>query len=200
MVLCLRQGRERSAPGAAGFLWDILDVCPSSSWVNALATLTPHQRTALDLGWPQPKKRHNCELCLIRAAETYTGRTLDLCRHRGPIWYRTPLLWDKSPGIRRRKGTHLRGTEAARGWPSGLPSSNLRSDPAPERAVMATEKKGSPTSHTAQALVPPFPAQPPKKVIAVSTTWRKMWLAFISNPALTSKALDTHILYRDAHT
>ena len=47
---------------------------------------------------------------------------------------------------------------------------------------------------------PPSSAPHHTKVIATSTPWCKMWLVFMSNPALLPKPLGTGRLYRDAST
>ena len=61
--------------------------------------------------------------------------------------------------------------------------------------------KGEAPAHTwlwPQPLLPqaqrPLPMLP--KVITASMPWRKTWLVFTSNPALSPKALGTHRLYR----
>lgn len=59
--------------------------------------------------------------------------------------------WGKGPGAGRAENTDLKG------------SSNLGSDPAPNRAVTATEQSGRPASHPVQALVSPGPATPRTK-------------------------------------
>ena len=51
--------------------------------------------------------------------------------------------------------------------PQGFCSSNLASDPSPNRVVTANDQRGSAALHP--TLAPPSPASPPTKVIAAST-------------------------------
>lgn len=78
-------------------------------------------------------------------------------------------------------------------------SSNLRLDPTSNRAVTATDLRGSPTSHPTLALTLLFPVSPLTRMIAASRPWGKTWLVFIPNPTLPPKPLDTHRLYRKAY-
>ena len=68
--------------------------------------------------------------------------------------------------------THLKRIKLARADPPGFCSSNLGSDPYPDRAIMATGQRGHPTSYLAPALAPPSPATSPTRVIAASTPQR----------------------------
>ena len=82
----------------------------------------------------------------------------------------------------------------------GFISSNWGADRIPDRAVTATDQKGSPASHLVQPLDPLTATTPPIKVIVTSTPWGKMCVASKSKPALTPKILDTRSLLRDVLT
>ena len=58
----------------------------------------------------------------------------------------TPLLWGKGPGVCVGGGYRLKGKAAAKAYPLGLCSSILGADPTPDRVVMATKQRGTPTS------------------------------------------------------
>ena len=133
--------------------------------------------------------------------------SLELCLQ--PTWVESPhgppllqhySLWGKGHSTGRGESTHLKETEPARAWPSGLLLQQLGIRLHPDRVVMATAKRGSPTSHLDPATAPPSSAPSPTKVIAASTPWRKTWLMSTSNPALPPKALGTCSLHRDAPT
>ena len=55
------------------------------------------------------------------------------------------------------ENTHLKGTEPAQAQLSGHLLYQLGADPAPDRAVMAREQRGSPATHHTQTLAPPTP-------------------------------------------
>ena len=82
----------------------------------------------------------------------------------------------------------------------GLLFQPLGSCPCPNRVVIATEERGSPSSHLALALDGPSPAPPHTKVVAARTPCGKIRSVLISKPALPPKPLGTFRLYMDTPT
>ena len=75
----------------------------------------------------------------------------------------------------------------------GFCPSTLGPDPIPDRVVMTSEHKRSPSSHVALALAPSL-GPPPTKVIAANIPWGKMWSMLTSDTELPPKSLGTHKL------
>ena len=101
------------------------------------------------------------------------------------------LPWVKGTSAGRWESTHLKWTEENPN-PSGILLQKLRIQPH-IWVVMASEQRESPDSSLAPACV----FQPATKVRAARAPWEKMWLVTVSNPALPTKALDSHRLHTD---
>lgn len=157
---------------------------PRPSRMNTLAPPTTHH-LVLDTGWLQQGKRHNLGLCLSQMVDTY---------------FSTLLLWGKGPSVGRRESIHLKGTELAQVWASGLLLQQLGSRLCPDKVRTASEQRETPTSRPVQAPVFPTLATYPYKVDSGQHTLRKSTLASNSYPAFTPKILGMHSLYKDAST
>ena len=79
-------------------------------------------------------------------------------------------------------------------------SRNLKPAPTPDWTMTATEQRRSPSSHLALAVTSSSQAPFPTKLRVASTPWGKMWLVFMSDPALPSKPQGTARLYRNTPT
>ena len=176
-----RQPRSQAAAQPPGFL--------QSSHPGPLHQPTSHHSLELGLGRTQQRKGHGLGLLLSRGADTCVGGAWVHCDHVGFTCFSSHMLWDRAC---------IQGPwSLTEPDPLGFCSNNWGAHPTP--CVTATEQRGDPTRHPAQALDTP-PITSAIRRMTASTLWGKTWLACIPKTALASKIQDSHSLHRDTPT
>ena len=139
----------------------------------------------------EPVQGSDCGRITILYAQPLLNAHTCSCSSAVPFWGWRCWCWE-------RENTHTeRGLSQLTPATRGFCSSNLLPNLTLNKAVLATEQRGRPTSHLALALSALSPAPPSTTVIAAGTPWGKMPLVLISNPNLTAKPLGIGKVCRD---
>lgn len=154
--------------------------CKGRAWLWGIkATLT----------WPLlvPTRQHirSGSSCWLKLTLRQPVPRLTPSACTSPSYSSIAHLWGEDASTGRGENTHLKGN--LKPDPQIFCSRNLKPAPTPDWTMTATEQRRSPSSHLALALTSSSQAPSPPKLRVANTPWGKMWLAFMSDPALPPK-------------